>query len=149
MLTKKIIENLKNGNYRIEYREKCDCDFYWYQDGDSAACQCVDNGGCWFDNALIMDDLAGQSDDKLSVGSDGVIATYDVYYGVTIRITCWDIVIVDKILQLILDSDVSFKIRTGLNTFRTKNELHERRKIKSLLELISSMFNIDKFNINK
>ena len=136
MLAKKIIKNLKTGNYRIEYREKCDCDFYWYQDGDSVACKCVDNGGCWFGNALIMDDLAGQCDDEISVGSDGVIATYNVYYGVIIKIVCWNSVIFNKILRLILDSDVSFRIRIGVNIFRTKNELHEKCKIKSLLEYV-------------
>ena len=136
MLAEKIIENLENGNYRIEYRERCDCGFYWYQDGDSVACECVDNGGCWFNNALVMDDLAGQFDDVLIVDCDGVIATYDVYYGVTLQIICLRHAVVNKILKLLQDSDAGFKIRTGLSTPGTKNELHEKRKIKSLLEYV-------------
>ena len=136
MLAKKILSNLENGNYRIEYREKCDCGFNWYVKDNEYVCDTVNNGGCYHENVLIMDDLAGQFDDVLIVDCDGVIATYDVYYGVTLQIICLRHAVVNKILKLLQDSDAGFKIRTGLSTPGTKNELHEKRKIKSLLNYI-------------
>jgi hypothetical protein len=107
MLAKKIIENLKNGNYRIECREHCDyCGFWWYvKDDELTPCDCVTTGygDCWYDNVLIMDDLAGQIDDVTGVDCDGIIAVCDNYYGVSLQIRCKDDAIVKQIQKFFWD----------------------------------------------
>ena len=77
MLAKKILKNLENGNYCIEYKEHCDCGFYWIEREDRLDCVTVYNDSCYYRNELIMDNLAREFDDETIVGSDGVIATYD------------------------------------------------------------------------
>ena len=109
MLAKKILSNLENGNYRIERREN-DCGIYW------DTWDTINNGGCYYENVLIMDDLAGQCDDVLSVGSDGVFATYDVHFGTTVRINCLNHAVVQQILELILnDGEIRRKLIAGIN----------------------------------
>lgn len=104
MLAKKLIENLKNGNYQIERREHCDyCGSWWYVEDDELACGC---GDCWYDDVLIMDDLAGQSDDVTGVDCDGIIAIYDNYYGVSLQIRCKDDGIAKQIEKYIWDGVV-------------------------------------------
>jgi len=107
MLAKKILKNLENGNYRIECREHCDyCGFWWYvKDDELTPCDCVTTGygDCWYDNVLIMDDLAGQIDDVTGVDCDGIIAIYDNYYGVSLQIRCKDDGIVKQIQRYIWD----------------------------------------------
>lgn len=58
-MLKKIIQNLETGNYQIKYREYCDCRFYWHLNDGELECDIQStDGDCWFDNALVMDDLA-------------------------------------------------------------------------------------------
>jgi len=137
MLAKKILKNLENGNYRIEYREKCNCDFYWYVKDDDIVGDTVKNGGCYFDNVLIMDDLADEFDDDIVIGSNGVIATYDNYYGVNLQILCSDQDIAYKIFRYIIDDPEIYRdLIASINYPDKCNDLHEKRKIKSLLNYI-------------
>ncbi len=147
-MLKKIIQNLETGNYRIEYREKCNCNFYWdtNKNGDLVCDTVKTEEGCWFDNALIMDDLAGQCDDDVNVGCDGVIATYDACYGLNVQIICASHDFVQKILKLILlddteldDGEIIKKLKADIKSPDAKNLLHEKRKTKSLLEYVGRL----------
>ncbi len=137
MLWQKILKNLENGNYRIEYREKCDCGFYWYTEEDEVKSVTVNNGGCWFGNVLVMDDLAGQFDDVTIVDSDGVIAIYDNFYGVELKILCLHQEIVKKIRRYIIDdAEIWCDLVASINYPDKRNELHEKRRDKSLIEYV-------------
>jgi hypothetical protein len=138
MLAKKILENLKNGNYRIEYREKCDCDFYWYvKDGDYV-CDVVKYGGCYHETALIMDDLAGEVDDEISIGYNGIIATFNSYYGISLQIGCNEQDIAFKIRRYIVnDTEIFRDFIANLNYPDARNEIHEKRKGKALVEFLT------------
>jgi hypothetical protein len=103
MLEKKIIENLKNGNYRIERREN-DCGIYW-DTWDN-----VNDVGCYYESVLIMDDLASESDDTLSVGSDGIIAINDPYFGLTVPLINANRDVVQEIVNAIVFSDAHQKL---------------------------------------
>jgi len=134
MLTKKIIKNLKAGNYRVQYREHCECEFYWSEENDKLVCDTVKtDGDCWIDNALIMDDLAGQYDETMIVRSDGIIATYDAYYGLTVQIICLNDV-KQEIIKLILDSDALQKLKSYINSPDANNHLHYQRKYEALID---------------
>jgi hypothetical protein len=138
MLAKKILKNLENGNYRIKYREKCDCGFYWYvNENNEFVCECVKNGVCYYDNLLIMDDLAGESDDVTIVDCDGVIAVYDNYYGVSLQILCKNDAIVKQIQQYIWDdAEIWRDFIASINYPSKHNELHERRRDKAFVEFL-------------
>lgn len=137
MLAKKILKNLENGNYRIEYCEKCDCGFYWHVKDGEFVCDTVNNGGCYFENVLIMDDLAGEVDEVISIGYKGVIATYDSYSGVSLQILCAEQGIANKIRRYIIDDPEIFRDLIANLNFRDRpNELHERRRDKAFVEFL-------------
>ena len=130
MLAKKILSNLENGNYRIEYREKCDCGFNWYVKDNEYVCDTVNNGGCYHENVLIMDELAGEFDDVIGIGYNGIIATFDSYYGVSLQILCNEQDIAKKIQRYIInDTEIFRDFIASLNYPDKCNELHEKRRI--------------------
>ncbi len=145
MLWQKILKNLENGNYRIEYREKCDCGFYWLEKGDNLECVTVNNDGCWYGNVLIMDDLAGEFDDVTIVNCDGVIAVYDNFYGVSVQICCLSQNIVKKIERYIReDVEIWCDFIASINYPNKYNELHFKRRDKSLIEYVEWKIEGDK-----
>lgn len=135
-MLKKILQNLKTGNYRIEYREHCDCEFYWHLENGELDCVTTD-GDCWYDNALVMDDLAGQCDDELSVGSDGVIAIYDAYFGLAVSWLAASCDAEQEIINAIKDSDAYQKLTDGINSPDANNDLHDQRKREALAKWLS------------
>ena len=138
MLAKKILKNLENGNYRIEYREQCDCGFYWKEKEDGLECVTVNNDGCYYHNMLVMDNVAGQFDEMTIVDCDGVIAVYDNYYGVSLQFLCRDDSVVKQIQRYIWDDpEIYCEFIASINFPHKQCELHEKRKIKSLLEYVN------------
>ena len=138
MLAKKIIENLKNEDYRVEYREHCDCRFDWSLDNGELVCDiATTDGDCWYDNALVMNDLAGQCDDELSVGSDGVIAIYDAYFGLAMSWLNASCATEQEIINAIKDSDAYQLLTDGINSPDANNDLHDRRKREALVKWLS------------
>ena len=138
MLVKKIIENLKNENYRVEYREHCDCRFDWRLDNGELVCDiATTDGDCWYDNALVMDDLAGQCDDELSVGIDGVIAIYDAYFGLAMSWLNASCATEQEIINAIKDSDAYQLLIDDINSPDANNDLHDRRKREALVKWLS------------
>ena len=103
MLAKKILKNLEIGNYRIERREN-DCGIYW-DTWDN-----VNDVGCYYESVLIMEDLADESDDTLSVGSDGIIAINDPYFGLTVPLINTNHDVVQEIVNAIVFSDAHQKL---------------------------------------
>ena len=139
MLANKILKNLENGNYRIEYREKCDCSFYWYLENGEYVCDTVYNGSCYYGNELVMSDLAGEFDEEIGIGSNGVIATYDNYYGVDLLISCSDQDIAYKIFRYIIDDPEIYRdFITSINHPNKRNKLHEKRRDKALIDYFCS-----------
>ena len=137
MLAKKILKNLQNGNYRIVYHERCDCGFYWYVKDGELVCDTVKNNGCYYGNELVMYDLAGEFDDVIGIGSNGIIATYDNYYGVDLLISCSDLDIAKKIhMYIINDPEIFRDFIASINYPDKRNELHEKRRDKALLEFV-------------
>lgn len=148
MLAKKILKNLENGNYRIEYREKCDCGFYWHVKNGEFVCDTVNNGGCYHENVLIMDDLAGEFDEVIGIGYKGVIATFDSYYGVSLQILCSEqdiakkihtiitAIVLGGIFTIINDPEIFRNFIASLNYPDKRNELHERRRDKAFVEFL-------------
>lgn len=143
MLAKKILRNLENRNYRVEYREHCDCEFYWYEKGiwsadDELGCETIRTyGNCYFNNVLIMDDLASQCDGDIIIGSDGVIASYDTYFGVSLQILCTNPGVEKILLKYIInDPETYCQLIASINYPDAYNKLHEKRKIKSLFEYL-------------
>lgn len=133
MLAKKILKNLENGNYRIAYCEKCDCEFYWRVENGEFLCDTVYNGGCYHENLLIMDELAGEFDEVIGVGYKGVIASFDSFYGVSLQILCSEPDIAKKIQRYIINDPEIFRdFIATLNYPDKRNELHEKRKYKAL-----------------
>ncbi len=138
MLVKRIIENLKNEDYRVEYREHCDCRFDWRLDNGELVCDiATTDGDCWYDNALVMNDLAGQCDDELSVGSDGVIAIYDAYFGLAMSWLNASCATEQEIINAIKDSDAYQLLTDGINSPDANNDLHDRRKREALAKWLS------------
>ena len=138
MLAKKIIENLKNENYRVEYREHCDCRFDWRLDNGELVCDiATTDGDCWFDNALVMDDLAGQHDDTLWIRSDGIIATKGEYFGLAVSWLTAGHDIAREIINAIKDSDAYQKLTDGIYSPDANNDLHDRRKREALVKWLS------------
>ena len=142
MLTKKIIENLKNENYRVEYREHCECSFNWRLEKGELVCDIeTTDGDCWFDNVLIMGDLAGQRDDVLRVGSDGIsdgiIAINDPYFGLTVPLINASRDVVRELVNAIKDSDAYQLLIDGINSPDANNDLHDRRKREALVKWLS------------
>ena len=122
-MLKKIIKNLETGNYRVEYREHCDCRFNWHLENGELDCVITStDGDCWFDNILIMDDLGGKR-----------IATYDAYFGLTVQITDDE----QEIINAIKDSDAYQKLTDGINSPGANNDLHDRRKREALAKWLS------------
>ncbi len=133
MLVNKILKNLENGNYRIAYSEQCDCEFYWRVENGEFLCDTVYNGGCYHENLLIMDDMAGEFDEIVGVGYKGVIASFDSYYGVSLQILCSEPDIAKKIQRYIInDAEIFRDFIASLNYPDKRNELHEKRKYKAL-----------------
>ncbi len=142
MLVKRIIENLKNENYRVEYREHCDCRFDWRLEKDELVCDIeTTDGDCWFDNVLLMDDLAGQCDDVLRVGSDGIsdgiIAINDPYFGLSVSLINANRDVAREIIKAIKDSDAYEKLTDGINSPDANNDLHDRRKREALVKWLN------------
>jgi len=130
-MLKKIIQNLETGNYRIEYREHCDCRFYWYLNDGKLDCDIQStDGDCWFDNVLIMDDLA------LDVGytyyNAGIIACYDAYFGLNVTINVSHAV-EQEIIKAIKDSDAIQELTDGIYSPDANNDLHDKRKQAALV----------------
>lgn len=134
MLANKILKNLENGNYRVEYREKCDCEFNWkfdycHQDFNwKLDCHKVIKN-CWRDNVLIMDNLAECRDKTLSVDREGLIAFYGRSNKIEVLVDA-DHDVQEKIAKAIKDSDAYQKLTAGIGTF---NNLHNRREYESLV----------------
>ncbi len=126
-MLKKILQNLETGAYRIEYREHCDCEFYWYLNEGKLECDITStDGDCWFDNALVMDDLA------LDVGNDGIIACYDAHFGLNVAFnTSRDVE--QEIIKAIKDSDAYQQLTDGIYSPDANNDLHDKRKRESLV----------------
>lgn len=122
MLAKKILKNLENGNYRVEYRERCDCRFDWYLNGKLDCVITSANGDCWIDNILIMDNLAGKR-----------IATYSAYFGLTVQIADAE----QEIVNAIKNSDAYQKLTAGIDSPSARNGLHNRRKRESLAKWLN------------
>ena len=138
MLAKKILTNLENGNYQIKYYEKCDCDFYWYEKDGNVVCDVVKYGGCYHETALIMDDLAGEVDGEISIGYNGIIATFNSYYGVSLQIGCNKQDVAVKLRRYIInDTEVFHYFIASLNSPDTRNELHEKRKGYALVNFLT------------
>lgn len=134
MLAKKISENLKTGNYRIECREHCDCRFDWSLENGELVCD-TDVYDCWTETAwLIMDDLAGQRDNTLGVFSSGIIASYDVCFGLTILLRKASVDVEQEIANAIKDSDTYKQLITDIYSSNPRNDLHDRRKRESLVK---------------
>ena len=137
MLAKKILKNLENGNYRIAYHERCDCSFYWYVKDGELVCDTSKNNGCYYGNELVMFDLAGEFDGEIGIGSNGIIATYDNFYGVDLLISCSDLDIAKQIRNYIInDPDIFRDFIASINYPDKRNELHEKRRDKALLEFV-------------
>jgi hypothetical protein len=138
MLTKKIFKNLKTGNYRVEYREHCDCRFDWRLEKDELVCDIVSNDGdCWIDNVLIMDDLAGQRDDTLSVDNSGSIAFYDTHFGLTPLLRKASIDAEQEIVKAIKNNYAYERLTDGIYSPDANNDLHDRRKREALVKWLS------------
>ncbi len=137
MLVKKILKNLENENYRIEYYEKCDCDFHWHVKDGNFVCDVVKYGGCYFESVLIMDDLAGEVDEEISISYKGIIATFNSYYGVSLQIGCNEQDIAVKIRRYIInDTEIFRYLIASLDYPDKRNELHERRRDKAFGEFL-------------
>ena len=136
MLAKKIIKNLETGNYRVEYREHCDCRFDWRLEKDELVCDIAStDGDCWFDNVLIMDDLAGQS----LVHTDGVLATYNALGGLNVRLRGQTTLAAfetaeQEIVNAIKDSDAYTQLIADIDSPDANNDLHDRRKREALID---------------
>ncbi len=134
----KIIQNLRTGNYRIEYREHCDCRFDWRLERGELVCEAVDTGGfCWVDNVLIMDDLAGKCDDTVNVDNAGVIAAYDAEFGLTVPMFNISYSTEQEIVNAIKDSDAYEKLTDGIYSPDANNDLHDRRNREALVKWLS------------
>ena len=120
MLAEKILKNLETGNYRVEYREYCDCRFDWYLNGKLVCVDTSTDGNCWFHNVLIMDDLGKR------------IATYSAYFGLTVQIADAE----QEIINAIKDSDAYQKLTAGISP-DARNGLHDRRKRESLVKWLN------------
>lgn len=126
-MLKKIIQNLETGNYRIEYREHCDCRFFWHLNDGELDCDIQStDGDCWFDNVLIMDDLA------LDVGNAGIIACYDAYFGLNVTFNVSRDV-EQEIVKAIKDSDAYQQLTDGIYSPDANNDLHDKRKQAALV----------------
>ncbi len=130
-MLKKIIKNLETGNYRIEYRERCDCRFYWHLDDGELDCDIQStDGDCWYDNALVMDDLA------LDVGytyyNAGIIACYDAYFGLNVTFNT-SREVEQEIVKAIKDSDAYQQLTNGIYSPDANNDLHDKRKQAALV----------------
>lgn len=127
-MLKKIIKNLETGAYRIEYREKCECRFDWRLEKDELVCDITSiDGNCWYDNVLIMDDLA------LSVGNAGIIASYDAYFGLNVTVNVSSVA-EQEIVNAIKDSDAYTQLIAGINSPDANNDLHDKRKRDALVK---------------
>lgn len=134
MLAKKIIENFKNGNYRIERSEHCDCWFDWSIENGELVCD-TDVYDCWIETVwFIMDDLAGQRDNTLGVFSSGIIASYDVCFGLTILLRKASVEVKQEIANAIKESDAYKQLLADIYSPNPRNDLHDRRKRASLVK---------------
>ena len=134
MLAKKIIENFKNGNYRIERREHCHCTFDWSIENGELVCD-TDVYECWIETVwFIMDDLAGQRDGTLGVFSCGIIASYDAHFGLTILLRKASVEVEQEIAKAIKESDAYKELIADIYSSDPKNDLHEKRKRESLIK---------------
>lgn len=135
-MLEKIIKNLETGNYRIEYLEHCDCRFDW-RINEGVLARETNSKNCWVGNVLIMDDLAGQCDDALSVGNDGMIAVYDSRGKLSILVDMERDIkekLEEELIEEIKVSSAYLQLCTNITTSNTDNELHFNRKHASLVK---------------
>jgi len=78
-----------------------------------------------------------QCDDELSVGSDGVIAIYDAYFGLAVSWLAASCDAEQEIINAIKDSDAYQKLTDGINSPDANNDLHDRRKREALAKWLS------------
>ena len=135
-MKEKILKNLESGNYRIEYRESCNCQFNWQLQNGKLDCE-VENIDCCNYNVLVMPDLAGQS----YVHKDGVLATYDALGGLDVRLrgqaTLANFEAAEnEITAAIYNSDVLTEISRGIESPAACNNLHHKRMQASLANWI-------------
>lgn len=129
MLAKKILDNLKTGNYRIVSHEKCGCEFNWKFDYCwKLDCHKVIKN-CWRGNVLIMDNLAECRDKMLSIDREGLIAIYGRYNKIEVLVDA-DHDVQERIAEAIKESDAYAQLTAGIGTF---NNLHNRREYESLV----------------
>lgn len=134
-MLKKILVNLKTGNYRIVSHEKCGCEFNWKFDyccqdfNWKLDCHKVIKN-CWRDNVLIMDNLAECRDKTLSIDREGLIAFYGRSNKIEVLVDA-DHDVQEKIAKAIKDSDAYQKLTVGIGTW---GNLHNRREYESLVK---------------
>lgn len=132
-MLKKILQNLKTGNYRLEYSEHCDCTFDWSIENGELVCD-TDVYECWIETVwLFMDDLAGQRDETLWVFSSGLIASYDACCGLTPLLRKASLDVEQEIVKAIKNNYVYERMTAGIYSSEANN-LHNRRKRASLIE---------------
>ena len=90
-----------------------------------------------------MADLAGQRDDTLWVGSDGIsdgiIAINDPYFGLTVPLINANRDVVREIINAIKDSDAYQKLTDGINSPDANNDLHDKRKQAALVDWLKEI----------
>ena len=88
-----------------------------------------------------MDDLAGQCDDVLRVGSDGIsdgiIAINDPHFGLAVPLINVNSAAEQKIINAIKDSDAYQLLTDDINSPDANNDLHDRRKREALVKWLS------------
>ena len=113
----------------------------------------TDNKNCWVENVLIMDDLAGQCDDALSVGNDGMIAAYNSRSKLSILVDMERDLkekLEKELIVEIKNSDAYLQLCTNIMKFYTPdstgsslyNELHFNRKRASLVKWLKTQFRL-------
>ena len=128
-MLKKILDNLKTGNYRIVSHEKCGCEFNWKFDYCwKLHCHKVIKN-CWRGNVLIMDNLAGCRDKTLSVDREGLIATCGRSNKIEVSVDA-DHDVQERIAEAIKESDAYAQLTASIGTW---GNLHNRREYESLV----------------
>lgn len=117
-MLKKILDNLKTGNYRIVSLEN-----YWIVSHEKCGCEKVIKN-CWRGNVLIMDNLAECRDKTLSVDREGLIAFYGRSNKIEVLVDA-DHDVQEKIAKAIEESDAYAQLTAGISALDC---LHNRRE---------------------
>lgn len=124
---KKILDNLKTGNYRIVSHEKCGCEFNDFGNLITAAnkwksdCHKVIKN-CWRGNVLIMDNLAECRDKTLSIDREGLIAFYGRSNKIEVLVDA-DHDVQEKIAKAIKESDAYAQLVRRKRSFKSLRAL--------------------------